>query len=85
MRRLQDAYYQCIEGEMPFCDEIAEAAANCPAGAYDASCHVMEQDFMALVSKKLISTLSKDLQQAQSASGVFLKQQADDALRRSGR
>jgi len=64
VRRLQDAYNQCLEGGMPFGGAIVQAAANCPGEAYEDSVHIMEADFMAMVSKKVIATLTKDLAKA---------------------
>jgi len=54
VRRLQDAYNQCLAGGIPFQDDIAQAAANCPPQVYRDNVHLMEPEFMAVVSEKMI-------------------------------
>ncbi len=54
MRRLQDAHNQCLDGGMPFRDDIVRAAANCPPQVYRDCVHIMEPEFMSLVSQLII-------------------------------
>jgi len=61
--RLQDAYHLCKDGSMPFDEDIAQAAANCPGAVYLDTVHIMESDFMAAVSKRMIASLSRDLRE----------------------
>lgn len=54
MSRLQDAYYQCLDHDIPFEDLIVEAASNCPPQVYVDCVGMMDPEFMALVSKRLV-------------------------------
>ena len=54
MQRLQDAYNQCVDNGIPFEDHIVSAAANAPVQVYCDTAELMEPDFMALVSKKMM-------------------------------
>jgi hypothetical protein len=60
--RLQDAYNQCINSSLPFEEDIIDACANCPPQVYADCVHVMEPDFMALVSQKMIMKHADDEQ-----------------------
>lgn len=54
VRRLQEAYFMCIELGLPFKDDVVAATANCPAQLYTDTVHVFEQDFMVEVSSKMM-------------------------------
>lgn len=74
--RLQDAYHQCLDQGLPFSDAVVAACANCPAQVYADCLDILEPDFMALVSRRMIlahadgSLLSKDERAALSAAAA---------------
>ncbi|EFW98453.1 hypothetical protein CMQ_4305 [Grosmannia clavigera kw1407] len=82
--RLQDAYRQCVEHGLPFGDDIVVACANCPPQVYADCIDLLDADFMALVSRRMIlahaddSLLSKDEREAAAAaSAVNLSRMVD--------
>ncbi|OAA53767.1 BTB/POZ fold protein [Niveomyces insectorum RCEF 264] len=64
--RLQDAYRFCTEQGLPFADAVVHACANCPAQVYAECVDLLDADFMAMVSRRMIlahadsSLVSKD-------------------------
>lgn len=74
--RLQDAYRQCVEHGLPFGDAVVAACANCPARVYADCIDLLDADFMALVSCRMIlahadeSLMSKDEREAAAAAAA---------------